>query len=369
MDFLTWRNLLTSYKDLNSRPLKWEIVLKFKKIGQGIIIPITLLVAFLLTLPRILILYEITEDLTDTFSNVTLDDIVFRFVFVGLFFWNVIQFNANWKYGIKIPSRTKRLVLSILVNLGLFTVFVLVFNILYPVVVQNIDEKELGLIHFVNFIVAVVLVFLSDVLRFQQIHNEDVMEKERLKQEKLKSELSALKNQVNPHFLFNSLNSLNTLILGNQAATTFVNKLSYLYRYILQSGNKDLVTIKEELEFLESYAHLIEVRYQDRFSLNLRIDDKWHLNKIPIMALQLLVENAVKHNEISESKPLHLTIFMENDHVVVQNKIQPKSTYVDSTGNGLANLNQRYKMLKGRSIMITNTNNIFTVKLPLSEHI
>ncbi|WP_394970989.1 sensor histidine kinase [uncultured Croceitalea sp.] len=343
--------------------------MKFKKIGQGVIIPIAFLVAFLLTLPRILVRYDITEELTDAFSNVTFNDIVFRFVFVGLFFWIVIQFNANWKYEIKIPSVTKRLVVSVLLNLGVFAVFVIVFNFLYPLMVQNIGTKELGLIHFINFIIAVVLVFLSDVLRYQLIHNEDVMEKERLKREKLKSELSALKNQVNPHFLFNSLNSLNTLIRENQPATIFVNKLSYLYRYILQSGNKDLVTLKEELEFLESYVHLIKTRYQDRFSITVRIENNCHSAKVPTMALQLLVENAVKHNEISENTPLHITIFIDENHLVVQNNIQPKSTYVDSTGNGLANLNQRYKMLKGSSIVITSTNNIFSVKLPLSENI
>lgn len=344
--------------------------MKFKKIGQGVIMPITLLVSFLLTLPRVLTLYDITEELTDTFSNVTFKDIVFRFVYTGLFFWTILQFNANWKYGIKTLSGTKRLLTGVLINFAIFITFVFVFNVLYPIFTgQGISVNELGLIHFVNFIVAVVLVFVSDVLRYQIIHNADVMEKERLKQEKLKSELNALKNQVNPHFLFNSLNSLNTLIRDNETATTFVNKLSYLFRYILQSGDKDLVTIKEELVFLESYVHLIKTRYQDRFTIDITVDDAWKAFKIPAMALQLLVENAVKHNEISEKTPLHTNIFIDENHLVVENKIQPKSTSVDSTGNGLPNLNKRYEMLMGKSIGITKTNNIFSVKLPLIKNI
>nr|WP_299214906.1 histidine kinase [uncultured Allomuricauda sp.] len=368
IDYPTWQNLLTSYRDLNSKLAKTSSTLRFKKIGQGVIVSITLLVALVLTLPRVLILYNITEQLTTTFSIATVGDIVFRFVFAGILFWTVLQFNTNWKYSIKIASRSKRLAITILINVFVFSVSVVIFNSLYPVLVgQNVSPNELGLIHFVYFIVALILVFVSDVLRYQLIHKEDVLEKERLKQEKLKSELSALKNQVNPHFLFNSLNSLNTLIRDNKPATTFVNKLSYLYRYILQSGNQDLVTIKEELTFLESYVHLIKARYQSRFSINIQIDDEWFHVKIPVMALQLLVENAVKHNEISESMPLHLAIFIDENHLIVENKIQPKSTYVDSTGNGLANLNRRYEMLTGNRIVITNTNNTFRVKLPLSN--
>lgn len=138
-----------------------------------------------------------------------------------------------------------------------------------------------------------------------------------------------------------------------------------MYRYILQSGQQDLVTLSEELKFLDSYIHLIKTRYRDRFSIAITIDDI-HLNKtIPSLTLQLLVENAVKHNEISEDKPLLVNIYSENDMLVVENDIQPRTTLVESTGQGIANINKRYILLKDKHISISESNNKFIVKLPL----
>ncbi len=358
---------LNSYTILLVKLAKIRIALKFKSVKQKVLLPIALLVAFLLTLPRVLSRYSITEELTDSFTTTSINDIVFRFIFATILFWSVLQLNTNWKYALKGNIENTGIGVLVFSNMLLFALFVGLFNCCYPILVgQNISENELGLVHFVYFIVALILVFVSGVLRYQLIHKEDVMENERLKQEKLKSELAALKNQINPHFLFNSLNSLNTLVRGNEEATTFVNKLSALYRYILQSGSQDLVPLRDELAFLKSYVHLVKTRYRDRFSITIEIDGKWLSTKIPVLSLQLLVENAVKHNEISESSPLQVNVFTEGSHLIVENKIQPKSTSVDSTGNGLANLAKRYDLLENKRIIISNTNNIFRVKLPLN---
>ncbi len=358
---------LNSYTILQVKLAKILSALKFKSVQQKVLLPIALLVAFLLTLPRVLSHYSITEELVDSFTTASIHDIFFRFIFATVLFWSVLQLNTNWKYVLKNNSRNKRIGFLVFSNTLLFVFFVGIFNYFYPILVgQNIPKNELGLVHFVYFIVALILVFVSGVLRYQLIHKEDVIEKEKLKQEKLKSELAALKNQINPHFLFNSLNSLNTLVQGNEEATMFVNKLSSLYRYILQSGSQDLVPLGDELAFLKSYVHLIKTRYRDRFSITIEIDEKWLPAKIPVLSLQLLIENAVKHNEISESLPLQVNVFTDEGHLVVENKIQPKSTAVDSTGNGLANLAKRYDLLENKRIAISNTNNIFRVKLPLN---
>lgn len=216
------------------------------------------------------------------------------------------------------------------------------------------------------FVVLVILIFIARILRYQIILQEDIAEKELLKQQSLQNELSALKNQINPHFLFNSLNSLNSLIRDNKKATTFVIILSFMYRYILHSGQQDLVTLKEELKFLESYIYLMKTRYRDRLSIQMDIEDKWLSEDIPALALQLLVENAVKHNEISEINPLKVKLYIEDNYLVVENKIKPRATFVDSTGQGLANIDKRYILLKEKHIVISNLNSIFKVKLPLN---
>jgi LytS/YehU family sensor histidine kinase len=138
-----------------------------------------------------------------------------------------------------------------------------------------------------------------------------------------------------------------------------------MYRYILQSGSQDLVTIKEELKFLESYIYLIKTRYRDRFQIEINVDENVLNKKLPTLALQLLVENAVKHSEISETNPLLVKVYSEDDFVIVENLIKPRTTFVDSTGNGLVNLNKRYELLKNNNIIISNTNQVFKVKLPL----
>lgn len=139
-----------------------------------------------------------------------------------------------------------------------------------------------------------------------------------------------------------------------------------MYRYILQSGQQDLVSLKEELKFLNSYIFLIKTRYRDRFNIQIDIEDKWLSEEIPVLALQLLVENAIKHNEISESNPLSVKLYTEDHNLVVENKIKPRATFVDSTGQGLANIDKRYVLLKEKHIVISNANNIFKVKLPLN---
>ncbi len=341
--------------------------MKLKKVKQSVIISIALLVAILLTLPRVLSLFNVVQQLTDSFTTPSLLDILFRFLFSIFIFWVFLQYNTNLRFFFSAYSTVKRNLIAIVVNSSFFTISIPLFHYLYPFFSrQDMLRAEEGLIHFVNLIVILILIFISSVLRYQIIHKQDLIENHKLKQEKIQSELLALKNQINPHFLFNSLNSLSSLVRDNKKATTFIGKLSFMYRYILQSGARDTVTLREELQFLESYVHLIKTRYQDRFSINITIEEQWLNNEIPTLALQLLVENAVKHNEISKEKPLKVSIFNTEDYLVIENKMQSRRTYVDSTGNGLVNLSRRYDLLQGKRIVITSNATIFRVKLPLS---
>jgi len=227
------------------------------------------------------------------------------------------------------------------------------------------SKEERGFLSFNYVTLFIVLFFVARILRLQIIQKENLLENEQLKQQNLQNELTALKNQIDPHFLFNSLNSLNSLIRDNKEATAFVTKLSFMYRYILQSGDRNLVTVKEELKFLESYIYLIKTRYRDRFSIEMDIHAGDLEKEVPPLALQLLVENAVKHNEISESHPLEVKIYSMDNQICIENTIRERTTLAEGTGNGLANLNKRYNLLGKQKMTITTDNNTFCVKLPL----
>ena len=340
--------------------------LAIKKTNQSLILGISLLVSFLINLPRVLALLDVVDSLGNSINSSSLSDVVFRFVYLSIFAWFVLQFNLNGKNRYHHFSKLERTGIGIVINIILLVVAVIMFPVIYETITENpLTKQELYITYFVYLVVIIILIFISRILSYQIIHQQDIIEKETLKQQSLKNELEALKNQVNPHFLFNSLNSLNALVKDNKQATTFVNKLSFMYRYILQSGTSDMVSLAEELKFLDSYIYLIKTRYRNRFEIEIEIEDHLKQKQIPAMALQLLVENAVKHNEISESNPLVVKVYSENNTISVENRIKPRTTFVDSTGNGLINLDKRYMMLKGKHISISNKDNIFKVTLPI----
>lgn len=341
--------------------------LGFKNIKPSLLIGISLLISILVNLPRVLQLYNVVDNLSESFAQVTIKDIVIRIILLFVFSWVILQLNTNWKFLYSHLNKLLKSIITISANSILFFITVLLFVFIHQEITgETMIASEKALLYFVYFVVLVILVFISNILRYQITRQEDIAEKELLKQQSLQNELSALKNQINPHFLFNSLNSLNSLIRDNKEATSFVNKLSFMYRYILQSGQQDFVTLEKELKFLESYIYLIKTRYRDRFSIQIDIDANFLNEKLPALALQLLVENAVKHNEISESHPLLVKLYIENDYLVVENPIRPRTTFVDSTGQGLANIDKRYLLLKKKHISISDINSVFKVKLPIN---
>ncbi|PCI02509.1 MAG: hypothetical protein COB81_05205 [Flavobacteriaceae bacterium] len=348
--------------------LKIKNTLRFKNIKQLSLIRIAALIATLINFPRLLQLYDIVEKLGKSFATTSISDVVVRTIFLFVFSWLILQFNTNWKFRFSVYRMFVRSALTVVLNVVFFFCSVNVLVFFYEKMIGSfLTSSDISMLYFVYFIVQIILIFIARILRFQVIRQEDIAEKELLKQQSLLNELASLKNQINPHFLFNSLSSLNSLIRENKKATMFVNKLSFLYRYILQSGEKDLVTLKEELKFLDSYVYLIDTRYRNRFSIEISIDEKWINQEVPVLVLQLLVENAVKHNEISESNPLHVKLFIENNYLIVENIIKPRTSFVDSTGQGLININKRYVLLKDKHIVISNSKGVFKVKLPLNN--
>jgi len=193
-------------------------------------------------------------------------------------------------------------------------------------------------------------------------------ELERFKKENAEYRFEMLQNQVNPHFLFNSLNTLSSLMYQDvDTAARYIRQLSHVYRYVLENRNKELVPLKNELDFIESYKYLFELRFTNRLSVDIRIDSKDTHKLIAPMTLQLLVENSVKHNIISQKQPLAIQIYIEDGFIVVKNNHQKKTPEGFSSGMGLKNISNRYAFFGPKEIQIVETPEEYVVKVPLIE--
>ena len=202
-------------------------------------------------------------------------------------------------------------------------------------------------------------------------------EKERLQRENIKSQLEGLKNQVNPHFLFNSLNTLSHLIPEDpDKAVNFVQKLSKVYRYILEIRDRRIIQVEEELEFIHSYIFLLKERFGENIQISCDIPTAYLQEKIVPLSLQILLENAVKHNIISTKKPLHIEVFIEDDKnpknrpkLIVKNNLQKKNQVAVSTRLGLENIKSRYQFFTEQPVDVITTTESFIVALPLIQRI
>lgn len=194
-------------------------------------------------------------------------------------------------------------------------------------------------------------------------------EKEQLEKDKLRAELNQLKGIVNPHFLFNNLNSLSSLIGENPVrAEAFLDELTKVFRYLLRNNQAEFTTLGQELQFIQSYYHLLQTRYGSGIHLNIQVDKKYEEWHLPPLTLQLLVENAVKHNRLQKEHPLHIEIVSAAGNVlIIRNTIFKREGVVESTGFGLQNINARYKMLNLSGVNIEKDHWHFTVTIPLVE--
>lgn len=220
------------------------------------------------------------------------------------------------------------------------------------------------------YIIALVITIIVSVTIhaigfFQEIQNERKVS-QKLREEKMATELNALRSHVDPHFLFNSFNVLSGLIDENpEKAQEFLSGLSKIYRYILEQRNEDTSTVGDELDFATKYLNLQKMRFEDSIDLETRISNEAMQKKIPSLSLQLLLENAIKHNGFNASNPLKISISEDDDALVVTNSIQKRKNIKDSAGMGLQNINDRYSLLVKKEIVVDTENDLFTVKLPL----
>ncbi len=220
-------------------------------------------------------------------------------------------------------------------------------------------------------IISLIITFLISLFlhgrEFLLQWRRSAVEAEKYQKESIAAQYNSLKNQVNPHFLFNSLNALTNLVYEDQdKAAKFIKQLSEVYRYVLDTQSKEVVPMKEELEFLNSYLFLQKIRFGDNLTIEVNLSQTKSM--VAPLALQLLIENAIKHNVVSSDDPLMIKLTSQGKFIVVENDLQSKSTIGEpSQGIGLENIRNRYKFLSPTPVEVIEAEGKFIVKLPIIE--
>jgi LytS/YehU family sensor histidine kinase len=226
------------------------------------------------------------------------------------------------------------------------------------------SDGFIGLI-IVPLIITAIIALWGHGKGFLMAWRQSAVDIEKLRAENIQSRLESLRNQVNPHFLFNSLNTLSSLVHEDQdKATEFINELSQVYRYILDHQSDELVDLETELLFLRSFLHLNEIRFGDKLQTKIHGDQELSGFCIPPVTLQLLTENVIKHNEISSDHKVNLDIAISKDTISIRNNRNPKAKKDDSLGLGLQNIHSRYKLLTNKEVIVNEHEDTFEVILP-----
>ena len=218
-------------------------------------------------------------------------------------------------------------------------------------------------------IVAIISILYGTIYQLLYQKQRIDLENQQLKNENLQTKYNMLANQISPHFLFNSLTSLSMLVRNkkNDKALQYIDTMSDTFRYMLQSEQTDMTTVEQELAFTRSYMYLHIIRYENKLFFEVNVDGKYMDWKLPNMTLQPLIENAVKHNTITLSKPFTITVKNVGNALVISNPISPKLKSTNGTGIGLKNLSSRYLLLTGKDIKVVSNEKEFSVTLPLAK--
>ena len=283
-----------------------------------------------------------------------------RYIYFLLLIWGLLFYNLKKIKDFCFKNRTIR---TFLITLATYVIFVFLMHL------WNVKLYGLGgLLLFQFFVVFILSSFVGHMFMMYNVQRRKEQEIENLKIESLQSQCNALANQINPHFFFNSLNSLTALIRKKEDENTlaFVNNLSDVFRYILQSDKKGLVTLDEELEFVEAFRYMMEVRFANKLEFKIQVnEDKLNL-KIPVLSLLPLIDNIVVHNTIDSQHKMEVKIHLnEQSELVISNPVFPKLTPPVTNNTGIRNLENRFLILMDKRIRIENNGNTYTVYLPL----
>jgi LytS/YehU family sensor histidine kinase len=287
--------------------------------------------------------------------------------------WALMWFGNEYLHGYldeKIPWTKyplKRLVVGVIV----LTLYSVVTIYLVLIFVQKVFGLNIGAISSTIYMSMGITVVISLILTSRSFlfnWRQTAIDAEKFKKESAAAKFESLRSQVNPHFLFNSLNVLTNLVYEDpDKAVKFIKQMSDVYRYLLETKDKEIVSLEEEKKFLHAYLFLQQIRFGDKLKLTLSLNNEKGM--IPPLVLQMLVENAIKHNIIADDKPLHISIYRDSEYLVVENTLQKKNILIeDSTGIGLDNICKRYEFLTDKKVEVTE-NEKFIVRLPLIQQV
>lgn len=248
--------------------------------------------------------------------------------------------------------------------IGILRIFTQVVIQKQSLVTFMANEKASSYVESSVITFIVLLVFHS--LHFYKIYQENKVTQQKIIAGNANAKFESLKNQIDPHFLFNSLNVLSSLIEENpDNAQRFTTSLSKIYRYVLEQKDKELVSVEDELSFAKTYMNLLKMRFENSLYYELPTQNINPEAKVVPLSLQLLLENTVKHNVVSEQKPLHIRIFIDGDYLAIQNDLQKKEVLQDRQGVGLQNIVSRYGIITDRKVKVQEDEKNFTVRIPI----
>ncbi|KMQ69773.1 histidine kinase [Chryseobacterium sp. FH2] len=271
-------------------------------------------------------------------------------------------------------ATTKRAIISVVSILLANIILVYFCNYINFVVFQGVTAEEYfsGKYNYINWFTINVALLISAFLHargfmeeLKKTSKKEVVE-QKLIAKSANAQFESLKNQLDPHFLFNSLNVLSSLIDENpRQAQKFTASMSKIYRYVLEQKDKELVTVEDEIEFAKTYCDLLKTRFEDSVDFIFDVKKEDYRRFVVPLSLQLILENCIKHNFATSSKPLIIKIFSENDTLCIENNLQVREQIKESSGIGLSNIVQRYSLLTKRNVFIEKSEEYFKVKLPV----
>lgn len=331
---------------------------KVFRIDPRIILFSSLFMGILASIPKILRIHITLGEL--------MVDASISFLF-SLFVWyfNIYSLPKFSIQNISTRFFNKKLVISLLTGVIVMAAIVLIHHFIF----SQYGFNSMLLMYEFRGILINLTIYMFLYLLYQTYNSQQIkFELEQIRTDNLNAQYELLKQQINPHFLFNSLNTLKSMIdIKDENSGDFVVRLADFYRFTLDNRKLDLIPLKKELAILDAYIFLLTSRFEDGIEFNIHIEEGILNSSIPPFALQLLCENCIKHNVISLSNPLIIKLYNEEGYIIIENNYQPKNTPQESVGIGIENIRERYKHFAEKELIIVQNDSHFTVKLPIVD--
>jgi sensor histidine kinase YesM len=328
---------------------------------------------YVLKLAKYLLFFAIAASIMTYFTCTTCRSSLERYAVVSsismlgwIVLWGGNDLLAEYLSGkiswLKFP--VKRLIVGLITTV-VYTIAAVVALMISVEFIFNITFSGFTWTIYFSVVITIVISLILHSREFLISWRQASIDAEKLQKENMSAKYESLKNQVNPHFLFNSFNALTNLVYEDQdKAAKFIKQLSEVYRYVLDTRDREVVSLEEEMKFLSSYLYLQQIRFGEKLKVDVSINGKQSM--VAPLALQMLIENAIKHNVVSEEIPLNIRLYADEHWIVVENNLQRKSKLSeDSAGLGLENIRKRYEFLSDTKVLVEEDNSKFTVKLPV----